>query len=175
MLESSNYKLLDGYINFAKSINFYNNFFGVRLDIIDMDMMVYYTYKNICNYNFYETYLNDLNGMYGLFKNLIRLYGVDSMDVILGKLDMIYVRYIGLNTFYGLFCFFCESVGLLEISGNIIYRFLWNVSEFNFEEKIGGNIYLDSFLLLQRLVILLRRILELHKKRINVLGVRRLL
>ena len=159
-------KMIDEYEKLAKNLMVYNTYSGgflyQNLTEEKMEENVYGTYKNIINYGFKDddhTELMDKSSIY--LKKIIKLFNEEDISY---KIDEIRERYN--KNFYSVFCFIAESIKLLANTGNILYKFLLFISEIDFNQIIkNDNNFLESCILVQRLIKLARNVLFLHWKR----------
>lgn len=158
--------MIDEYEKLAKNLMVYNTYSGgflyQNLTEEKMEENVYGTYKNIINYGFKDddhTELMDKSSIY--LKKIIKLFNEEDISY---KIDEIREKYN--KNFYSVFCFIAESIKLLANTENMLYKFLLFISEIDFNQIIkNDNNFLESCILVQRLIKLARNVLFLHWKR----------
>lgn len=158
--------MIDEYEKLAKKLMVYNTYSGGflyhNLTEEKMEENVFGTYKNIINYGFKDDDHTELIHKSSIYlKKIIKLFNEEDISY---KIDEIREKYN--KNFYSVFCFIAESIKLLANTGNMLYKFLLFISEIDFNQIIkNDNNFLESCILVQRLIKLARNVLFLHWKR----------
>ena len=166
-------QLINDYENLAKGVVIYNEIYqGFLFNSLTEEKMeenIIGTYKNICNYGFRdEDNIEFINKMYLFLKKIIKLFNKDD---ITDKLDEIRLKYLNIKNknFYIGFCFFAEGMRLLERSDNLLYKFLYHISDIDFKSIITDKVFLDGCLFLQRIIRLIKEVLFIHWKKNEII------
>jgi len=168
MLETYN-KMIDEYEMLAKKLMIYNTFSGglLQQNLTDekMEENVLETYKNIINYGFKSDDHSDLIEKCSIYlKKIIKLFNEMDMSE---EIDRIVGRHS--KNFYGFFCFLSESIYFLARTGNLLYKFIIFITEVDFDSLVKNDlIFLESCLLVQRLLKLGRNVIFLQWRRIGL-------
>lgn len=164
--------IIDEYEKFAKNLILYDTFSsGFLFNNITEEKMeenVFGTYKNICHYGFdSDDHIEFIEKVDNYIRKIIKLFNEEDVSYFLDEIKEKYINYKKRN-FYIAFCFLAECIQLLARTGNMLYKFLINISEFDFKSVIkNDNSFLEGCIFVQRMLKLMKEVIFLHWKRIK--------
>lgn len=165
--------LIDEYENMAKGMIIYNEIYqGFLFNSLTEEKMeenIIGTYENICKQGFKEDDNKDfIESMYLFINKLIKLFNKEDVSYLLDEIKLKYLNLRNKNFYIG-FCFFAEGMKLLESSDNLLYKFLYHISDIDFKIIISDKVFLDGCLFLQRIIRLIKEVLFIHWKKNEII------
>ena len=166
-------KLIIEYERFVKTLIFYNEYHygGLFSNLSDdkIEEKALGTFENIYNYSLKSYDVNCVKNIYNFIIKIVRYF--NKKEDIAYLFERIYKIFLIYNknsiTFYEIFSFFADCVKILKDTGNILFLFLKNISDYDFS-KINEQILLDSIVFIQCLLKIFFSVLELYWKKKKV-------